>query len=104
MYQPRQWLNPCFKGRNKKLEYQRGDTILHFAGTKEKHPGIGKWLDNLDQIPEEFEIPIYNLTLRADIARIWTYLNNARILLDKASELQSDNSHIQMFQYNLLKH
>ncbi|KAL6713675.1 hypothetical protein ACLMJK_009140 [Lecanora helva] len=100
VYQPRQWQNPFFEGQNHELEYQKGDMMLHFAGLAKKHSSMGKWVDELDQSPDDFNIPLANLTLRADIAHFWTRLNNAKVLLDKAWELQSDDSVIQMFQYN----
>ena len=100
VYQPREWYNPFYEGEQHELEYRKGDMLIHFAGTPEKHSPMGKWLDNVDQSPEELNVPLSNTTLKADIAHFWTRLNNAKVLLDKAWDLQSSDEVKQMFTYN----
>ena len=100
VYQPRQWYNPFAEGEHHELEHERGDLLIHFPGMPEKHTAIGRWLDKVDQSSEELTIPVSNLTLKAEIAQFWTRLNNAKGLLDRAWDLQSDDQIVQMFVHN----
>jgi len=100
VYQPREWYNPFQEGENHESEHQNGDMLIHFPGMQEKHAAMGTWLDKVDQSPEELQVPVSNLTLKADIAHFWTRLNNARVQLDKAWELQTTDKIKQMFIHN----
>ena len=100
VYQPREWYNPFNEWVHHQLEHERGDLLIHFAGQPEKHAAMGKWLDKLDQSPEELQVPVSNLTIKADIAHFWTRLNNAKVILDKAWDLQSDDRVKHMFTHN----
>lgn len=100
VYQPREWYNPFEEGEHHELEHQKGDMLIHFAGMGKKHAAMGRWLDKVDQSPEELHIPVSNLTLKADIAHFWTRLTNAKVLLDKAWNLQSSDRIKQVVTYN----
>ena len=87
-YQPRQWYNPFQEGEVHELEHQRGDLLIHFPGLHEKHAAMGKWLDQVELSPEELQIPINNLTLKADISAFWIRLNSAKKLLQRAGKFR----------------
>ena len=100
VYQPREWYNPFEEGEQHEPEHQRGDLLIHFPGMEKKHAAMGRWLDKIDQSPEELQIPLSNMTLRADIGHFWTRLDNAKGLLDKAWDLQANDKVKQMFIHN----
>lgn len=87
IYEPRVWHFFYQEGEDHVSEHQRGDTSIHLS--REKHAAIAKWLDKVEQSPEELQMPISNMTLKTDIAHFWNRLNNVKVLLGKASELQS---------------
>ena len=96
LYQPHNWWNSFGTQGN---PYPATAFILHFAGVdccgegESRAMVMGRWLDRLDNAPDEYAIPLDNLTLPAAVSDYWAALVSARKTLEKADAWSAENKH-----------
>ena len=89
IYQPHDWWNSYgFDGGIIPTKH----FVLHFAGvgtqegTEPKATTMARWLDKLQSHGSEFNIPLENLTLGAEVSEYWRILIEAQRMLEKSDE------------------
>ena len=86
LFQPRLWYNTYqFKHG---YEGTRGRLLVHFAGLESPRMGLmDKWLDTVEQRPQEWTVDIDQTMYPAEIREYWSMLAQAQDILHRAQEL-----------------
>lgn len=90
IYQPRGWYNGFYQGMDQRSEIGPGDLLVHFPGVTQKFNAMARYLDKLEapEMAKDFQIPLTNMTLQADINGFWSRVRRARDAVGRAEAQQ----------------
>jgi hypothetical protein len=84
IYQPRQWFNTYEFDHG--YEGKKGNMLVHFPGLGDRWNHMSRWLDTIEQNPEEWEVELSNTTYQAEIDQFWSALREGKKALDEAEQ------------------
>ena len=96
VFQPLHWYNELqlqedmVKDRPK---VHPGDMLIHFAGLmKDKRKFMGPWLDKVENMADQWTVPLVNTTYLRDVKAYWDIYGQAKNILDSANHTISSMS------------
>lgn len=93
VFQPLHWYNE-FQRHERKVgvepNVQPGDMLIHFAGLmKDKREFMGPWLDRVENLADQWTVPLENTTYLSDVKEFWEIYGNANDILNRANNTLS---------------
>ncbi|KAK4692973.1 hypothetical protein P7C71_g4332, partial [Lecanoromycetidae sp. Uapishka_2] len=87
IYQPRHWYNLQIKEEGE--DFYKGAMSIHFRGwdPEEKLIHMREWLGKTESDPQQFNIPLSQLNLTAEIDEYWATALHAKNMIKRTSEL-----------------
>ncbi|KAL9100729.1 MAG: hypothetical protein Q9163_003936 [Psora crenata] len=97
LYQPHSWWN-SFGLQGKPYPYP--GFLLHFAGVdccggESRGTIMGRWLDELEDKPDQYAVPLEDTTLPSEVSDYWAALTKGRKILQEANAWSVANQDIE---------
>ena len=93
VFQPLHWYNEFQLQQNmvkNKPNVHPGDMLIHFAGLmKDKRKFMGPWLDKVENMVDQWTVPLENTTYLTDVKKYWDTYGQATDVLDRANQTLS---------------
>ena len=94
LYEPRHWFNAYHSGKDKEIEVEAGDLLVHFAGFYGNRSEVmGEWFDKADKEKEKYALPFEKTKLTTEIDEFWSGFRAGRKMLEEMSlDLKKQNT------------
>ena len=93
VFQPLHWYNELQRHERKvgvEPNVQPGDMLIHFAGLmKDKREYMGPWLDRVENLADQWTVPLENTTYMSDVKEYWEVYGKAIDILHRANNTLS---------------
>lgn len=89
VFQPMHWYNE-FQLQESMVKdrpnVHPGDMLIHFAGlAKDKRQFMGPWLDKVENVADQWTVPLEDTNYVRDVERYWDTYGHAKDMLDRAN-------------------
>lgn len=102
VFQPMHWYNEIQLQQSMvkdRPNVHPGGMLIHLAGLmKDMRDLMGPWLDKLENMADQWTIPLENTTYLKDLKEYWDIYGQAKEILDRANNTLSELSHADMMQ------